>query len=75
MVQTLSKHTSRHEDLNLMSANQDGIYRLTTIEIATAHKKDHQIYSKNMPKHQKLICVFNLLKTKWAQGAIVIVVG
>jgi hypothetical protein len=26
---------------------EDGIYPLTTIiEIATAHKKDHQIYSK-----------------------------
>jgi hypothetical protein len=25
---------------------EDGIYPLTTIEIATAQKKDHQIYSK-----------------------------
>jgi hypothetical protein len=25
-----------------------GIYPLTTIEIATPQKKDHQIYSKNM---------------------------
>jgi hypothetical protein len=27
---------------------EDGIYPLTTIEIAPAQKKDHQIYSKNM---------------------------
>jgi hypothetical protein len=43
--------------------NEDGIYPLTTIEIATAQKKDHQISSKNMQKHQKWICVFSLLKT------------
>jgi hypothetical protein len=38
-----------------MSANhgkEDEIYSLTTIEIAKAQKKDHQIYSKNMQKHQ-----------------------
>jgi hypothetical protein len=29
---------------------EDGIYPLATIEIATAQKKDHQIYSKNMQK-------------------------
>jgi hypothetical protein len=43
MVQTKSKH-HKHEDLNLMFANhgkEDGIYHLTTIEIAKAHKKDH----------------------------------
>jgi hypothetical protein len=27
---------------------EDGIYHLTTIEIAKAHKKDHQIYFKKM---------------------------
>ncbi len=42
---------------------EDGIYPLTAIEIAKAQKKDHQIYSKNMQKHQKWICIFNLLKT------------
>jgi hypothetical protein len=31
---------------------EDGIYPLTTIDIAKAQKKDHQIYSKNMWKHQ-----------------------
>ncbi len=30
------------------SRNEDGIYCLTTIEIAKAQKKDHQIYSKKM---------------------------
>ena len=42
---------------------EDGIYHLTTIEIAKAQKKDHQIYSKKMQKHQNWIGVFNLLKT------------
>ncbi len=42
---------------------EDGIYRLTTIEIAKAQKKDHQIYSEKMQKHQNWIGVFNLLKT------------
>jgi hypothetical protein len=49
-----------------MSTNhgrEDGIYRLTTIEIEKAQKKDHQIYSKKMQKHQNWIGVFNLLKT------------
>jgi hypothetical protein len=49
-----------------MFANQgkeDGIYHLTTIEIAKAQKKDHQIYSKKMRKHKNWIGVFNLLKT------------
>jgi hypothetical protein len=31
---------------------EDGIYCLTTIEIAKAQKKDHQIYSKKKRKHQ-----------------------
>ena len=42
---------------------EDGIYRLTTIEIAKAQKKDHQIYSKKMQKYQNWIGVLNLLKT------------
>jgi hypothetical protein len=42
---------------------KDEIYPLTTIEIAKAQKKDHQIYSKKMQKHQKWIGIFNLLKT------------
>jgi hypothetical protein len=51
----LQVNTSKHEDLNLMSANhgrEDGIHCLNTIEIANAHKKDHQIYTKKMQKHQ-----------------------
>jgi hypothetical protein len=50
-----------------MSANhgkEDGIYHLTTIEIAKAQKKDHQMYSKKMQKHQNWIGIFNLLKTE-----------
>jgi hypothetical protein len=49
-----------------MSANhgkEDGIYHLATIEIAKEQKKDLQIYSKMMQKHQDLIGIFNLLKT------------
>ncbi len=42
---------------------EDGIYHLTTIEIAKAQKKDHQIFSKKMQKHQNWIGIFNLLKT------------
>jgi hypothetical protein len=42
---------------------EDGIYHLTTIEIAKARKKDHQINSKKMQKHQNWIGIFNLLKT------------
>jgi hypothetical protein len=42
---------------------EDGIHHLTTIEIAKAQKKDHQIYSKKMQKYQNWIGVFNLLKT------------
>jgi hypothetical protein len=30
---------------------EDGLYPLTTIEIAKHKKKDHQIYSKEMQKH------------------------
>ncbi len=62
----LKVNNSKHEDLNLISANhgkEDGIYRLTTIEIAKAQKKDNQICSKKMQKHQNWIGIFNLLKT------------
>jgi hypothetical protein len=45
------------------SQKEDGVFRLTTIEIAKAQKKDHLIYSKKMQKHQNWISVFNLLKT------------
>jgi hypothetical protein len=59
-------NTNKHDDLNLMFANhgkEDGIYPLTSIEIAIAQKKDHQINSKNkMQKHKKWICIFSLLK-------------
>ncbi len=42
---------------------EDGIHHLTTIEIAKTQKKDHQIYSKKMQKHQNWIGILNLLKT------------
>jgi hypothetical protein len=44
---------------------EDGIYPLTTIEIAKskgAQKTDYQIYSKNMRKHQKWILHFQLIE-------------
>jgi hypothetical protein len=40
---------------------EDRIYRLTTIEIAKAQKKNHLIYSKKKQKHQNWIGGFNLL--------------
>jgi hypothetical protein len=43
---------------------EDGIYRHTTMEIAKAQKKNHQIYSKKMQKHQNWIGFFNLSKTQ-----------
>ncbi len=49
-------NTNKHEDLNLMFANhrkKNGTYPLTTIEIAAAQKKDHQIYSKKRCKNIK----------------------
>jgi hypothetical protein len=58
--------TNKPKDLNFTLANhgeEDGIYPLTTIEIAKAQKKDHLIYSKKMQKHQNWIGVFILLKT------------
>jgi hypothetical protein len=58
-------NTNKHEDLNLVSADhgrEDGIYRLTIIEIAKAHKKDHQIYSKKDAKTSKLDWCFQLIE-------------
>ncbi len=46
----------------LQITEENGVYCLTTIEIAKAQKKDHQIYSKKMQKHQNWIGGFNLLK-------------
>ncbi len=46
-----------------MSANygeEDGIYHLTTIEIAKAQKKNHQIYSKKHAKTSKMDLHFQL---------------
>jgi hypothetical protein len=43
---------------------EDGIYPLTTIEIATAQKERSPDLFKRMQKHRNLICVFNLLKTQ-----------
>jgi hypothetical protein len=65
MGQTI-KNTNKHEDSILhvcKSRKEDGLYRLTTIEIAKAQKKDHLIYSKIMQKHQNWIGIFNLLTT------------
>ncbi len=45
------------------SWKEDGLYRLTTKEIAKAQKKDRQIYSKKIQKHQNWIGVFSLLNT------------
>ncbi len=70
---TVSKHwyqleidANKHEDLNLMIANHGEeveIYPLTTIEIAEAQQKDQElkVYYKQNAKHQKRICIFNLL--------------
>ena len=53
MGQTINKyqHALRFKSHVCKSQKEDGIYRLTTIEIAKAQKKDHQIYSKKMQKH------------------------
>jgi hypothetical protein len=53
MGQTISKHqqAQRFKSHVCKSPKEDGIYHLTTIEIAKAQKKDHQIYSKKMQKH------------------------
>jgi hypothetical protein len=41
---------------------EDGIYPLTTIEIATAQKKDHQIYSKKNVNTSKVYLHFQLIE-------------
>jgi hypothetical protein len=41
---------------------EDGIYSHTTIEIATAQKKDHQIYSKKNAKKTKVDLSFQLIE-------------
>jgi hypothetical protein len=59
----LELNTNKHEYLNLVLANhgeEDEIHPLTTKEIVKA--KD-LLQTKNV-KHQKRICVFNLLKTQ-----------
>jgi len=65
MGQTISKHQqARRFKLHVCKSwKEDGLYHLATIEIAKAQKKDHQIYSKKMQKHQNWIGVFILLKT------------
>jgi hypothetical protein len=65
MGQTMSKcqQAWRYKSHVCKSRKEDGLYHLTTIEIAKAQKKDHQIYSKKMQRHQNWIGIFNLLKT------------
>jgi hypothetical protein len=65
MGQTIGKYQQarRFKSHVCKSRKGDGLYRLTTIEIAKAQKKDHLIYSKKMQKHQNWIGVFILLKT------------
>ncbi len=41
---------------------EDGIYHLTKNREAKAQKKDNQMYSKKMQKHQNWSGIFNLLK-------------
>ncbi len=54
MGQTINKHQQarRFKSHVCKSRKEDGLYRLTTIEIAKAQNKDHLIYSKKMQKHQ-----------------------
>ncbi len=65
MGQTINKHQQawRFKLHICKSRKEDGLYRLTAIEIAKAQIKDHLIYSKKMQKHQNWIGVFILLKT------------
>jgi hypothetical protein len=65
MGQTISKHQQalRFKSHVCKSQKEDGLNHLTTVEIAKAQKKDHQIYSKKMQIHQNWISIFNLLKT------------
>jgi hypothetical protein len=69
----LKVDTNKHEDFNLVFTNhrKEDTLRGQNIpsnykEIATAQNKDQlfKIYCKNMQKHQKRICYFNLLKTQ-----------
>jgi hypothetical protein len=64
--QTINKyqHAWRFKSHVCESRKEDGLYRLTTIEIAKVQKKDYLIYSKKMQKHHNWIGVFNLLKTE-----------
>jgi hypothetical protein len=65
MGQNINKHQqARRFKLHVCKSHKENaLYHLTTIEIATAQKKDHQIDSKKMQKHQHWIGIFNLLKT------------
>jgi hypothetical protein len=65
MGQTIGKYQQawRFKSHVCKSRKEDGLYCLTTIEIAKAQKKDHLIYSKKMQKHQNWISIFILLKT------------
>jgi hypothetical protein len=60
---------NKHEDLNLVFANhgeEDGIYPLTTIEIAKAQQKDQElkVYYKQNAKTPKEDILFQLIKDK-----------
>ncbi len=65
MGQTIGKYQQawRFRSHVCKSRKEDGLYRLTTVEIAKLQKKDHQIYSKKMQKHQNRIGIIILLKT------------
>jgi hypothetical protein len=54
MVQTIGKHQQ--------AQRFDGIYPLTTKEIAKAQKKDHQIYSKIHARTSKVDLLFQLIE-------------
>jgi hypothetical protein len=64
MGQTISKHQQawRFKLHVCKSGKEDGLYHLTTIEIAKAQKKDHQIYSKKDAKTLKLDWHFQLIE-------------
>ncbi len=62
--------TDKHKDLNFAFANygeEDEIYPLTTIEIAKAHCKDHELkvyYKKNVIMPKKDVCLQLVEDTK-----------
>jgi hypothetical protein len=56
----LKVDTNKHER-NIPS--EDEIYPLKRDSKSTKQRSTIKIYCKNMQKHQKRICVFNLLKT------------